>query len=120
MKSEALAFEQEARQYAKLGDVQKAELLMNKKKCAEKEASLIYVQLVSLSSDWFVVEKKCNLFLVILVIYHIKKKKKNFLFQFHCLKITFFCSLFDGVEFFCLNEGGMAMLCLILKKKQKT
>lgn len=36
VKTETIAFEQEARQYAKLGDAQKFELLMNKKKIADK------------------------------------------------------------------------------------
>ncbi|GFR99162.1 coiled-coil and C2 domain-containing protein 1-like protein [Elysia marginata] len=41
VKKEVVGFEQEARQYARLGEVQKAELFMNKKKCAEKEMAAI-------------------------------------------------------------------------------
>ncbi|GFN95176.1 coiled-coil and c2 domain-containing protein 1-like protein [Plakobranchus ocellatus] len=41
VKKEAVAFEQEARQFAKLGEVQKAELMMTKKKYAEKEIAAI-------------------------------------------------------------------------------
>ncbi|XP_035827871.1 coiled-coil and C2 domain-containing protein 1-like isoform X2 [Aplysia californica] len=41
VKSEAVSFEQEARQYVRVGEVQKAELMMNKKKLAEKEIAAI-------------------------------------------------------------------------------
>ena len=39
VKKEVVDFEQEARQYARLGEVQKAEVFMTKKKYAEKEVS---------------------------------------------------------------------------------
>ncbi|RUS89573.1 hypothetical protein EGW08_002691 [Elysia chlorotica] len=41
VRKEVVSFEQEARQYARFGEVQKAELFMNKKKCAEKEMAAI-------------------------------------------------------------------------------
>ncbi|CAG5121470.1 unnamed protein product [Candidula unifasciata] len=45
VKTEAIAFEQEARQYAKLGDAQKFETLMNKKKIADKAIQAIKMKI---------------------------------------------------------------------------
>ena len=50
VKNETVRFEQNARQFLKIGEMQKAELMMNKKKFADKEVSNLCVKPNQMSS----------------------------------------------------------------------